>query len=103
MPLSALLFYGHVLVDFPIEAFALLIALDESIVLSKIMAYTRLPATGRGFELVPGILPLNIVVNLLEIHLASRRRGNRLVDENDIIRCRPLQLFLGIVFHARLW
>jgi hypothetical protein len=74
LPLPTLLLDGHLLVDFPVEAFAFFVALHKSVVLAKIVSHARLPTAGGGLELVPGIFPLDVVVNLLEVHLASAGR-----------------------------
>lgn len=65
LPLPALLLNRHLWVDAPIEAFALLVAFDESIVLSEIVPDAGLPTTSCSFELVPGILLLDVSVDLL--------------------------------------
>lgn len=74
LSLSPFLLDGHFWVNPPVEAFAFLVTLDESVVLAKIVPNTRLPSAGCGLELVPRVLLLNVIVNLLEIHLARLRR-----------------------------
>src|SRR5690242_13759442 len=102
LPLPALLLNGHFRVDAPIEAFAFFVALDKSVVLSKVMPDTGLPTTRSCLELVPGVFLLDVVVDLLEIHLASRRGRDGLMNEHNIIGRRTLQLFFGIVLDAHL-
>lgn len=65
LPLPTLLLDGHLRIDTPIEAFAFLVALDESIVLSEIVPDTGLPTTCCSLKLVPGILLLDVSVDLL--------------------------------------
>ena len=103
LSLPALLLDGDFRVDAPVEALAFLITLYESVVLSQIVPDTRLPTTCCGLEFVPGVLLLDIVVNLLKVHLASRRRRDGFVNEHHIVCRWTLQLFFGVVFDTHLW
>lgn len=102
MPLPALLLDGHFWIDAPVEAFAFLIAFDECIVLSKVVPDTGLPTTCGGLELVPGIFLLDVVVNLLKVHLTSRRRRDSFVDKYHIVGRRTLQLLFSVVLDTHL-
>jgi hypothetical protein len=103
LSLPALLLDRDFRVDAPVETFAFLVTLYESIVLSQIVSDTGLPATCCGLEFVPGVLLLDVVINLLRVHLASRRRRNGLMNEHHIVRRWTLQLLFGVVFDAHLW
>lgn len=85
LPLPALLFDGDLRVNAPIEAFTFFVTFDESIMLPKVMPDTRLPTTCSGLEFVPGVLLLNVVVDLLKVHLATRGRRYGLVNEYHIV------------------
>lgn len=102
MSLPAFLFDRNFRIDSPVEAFAFLVAFDESIVLAEVVAHTRLPTAGGSLELVPRIFLLDIVVDLLEVHLAGAGGGDRFVNQHNIIRRRSLQLLLRVVFDAHL-
>jgi hypothetical protein len=71
LPLPAFLLDRDFGVDSPKVAFTLLITLHESVVLTKVVAHTRLPTARSSLELVPRILPLNVSIDGLEVHLAS--------------------------------
>lgn len=73
LPLPALLFDRDLGIDSPKVSLALLVALHESIVLAKVVAHARLPAARRRLELVPRILALDVGIDGLQVHLASRR------------------------------
>jgi hypothetical protein len=103
LPFSTLLLDGDISIDSPHIALAFLVALDKSIVLAKVMSHTRLPPTCRGFELVPRVVLLDVVIDLLEVHLTRRGRRNRLVNENNVIGRRTLQLLFCVVFNPHLW
>ena len=72
LSLPALLLDGDFRVDAPVEAFAFLVTLYEGIMLSQVVSDTGLPTTCCGLEFVPGVLLLDVVVDLLKVHLASR-------------------------------
>ena len=102
MPLPALLLDGNFRIDSPVKPFAFLVSLDKSIMLAKVVTYARLPTTSRSLEFVPRILLLNVVVDLLEVHLTSRRGRDCFVNEHDIVRRRALQLLLAIILDTQL-
>lgn len=103
LPLPAFLFDGHVGIDPPHVALTFLITLDERIVLAQIMAYTGLPTTCLGLEFVIGIGSLDVIVNLLKVHLTRRSRRDGLMDDNDVIGCRSCQLLFCVIFNTHLW
>jgi hypothetical protein len=71
LSLSPFLLDGHLWVDPPIEPLAFLVAFDKGIMLTKIVANARLPTACCRLELVVGVLPFDVGVNLLEVHLAG--------------------------------
>jgi hypothetical protein len=71
LPLPTLFLDGHFRIDPPVESLSFLVTFHECIVLAKIMPHTRLPTAGCSLELVPRVLLLDVVVNLLEVHLTS--------------------------------
>lgn len=85
MSLPALLLDRDLRIDAPIEALTFLVTLDKSIMLTQIVSDTRLPTTCCGLELVPRILLLDVVVNLLKVHLASRGGRDGFVDQHHVI------------------
>jgi hypothetical protein len=103
LPLPALFLDGDFGIDSPHVAFTLLVAFDKSIVLAEIVTHTGLPPTCGSLELVPRVVLFDEVVNLLQIHLASRSGRDGFMDEYDVVGCRALQLFFRVVFKAHLW
>lgn len=103
MSLPALLLDGDFRVDAPVEAFAFLVTLYEGIMLSQVVSDTGLPTTCCGLEFVPGVLLLDVVVDLLKVHLACRRRRDGLMNEYHIVCRWTLQLLFRVVFNTHLW
>ena len=69
LSLSAFLLDRDLRVDSPVEPLAFLVTFDESVVLAEVVSNARLPTTSRSLELVPRVFLLNVVVDLLKIHL----------------------------------
>jgi hypothetical protein len=63
LPLPALLFNRYLGINPPEITLALLVTFHESIVLTQVVTYTRLPTASRSLELVPGILLLDIGID----------------------------------------
>jgi hypothetical protein len=73
LPLSAFFLNRHCGIDQPVEALPFFVAFAESLVLAEVVPHTRLPAIGTNFELVEGVFLLDVAVDLLQVHLTSRR------------------------------
>lgn len=74
LPLPTLFLNGYLGIDLPVKALPFLVSLHKRIMLAKIVANARLPSASRCLELVPGIFLLDVVVNLLQVHLAGAGR-----------------------------
>jgi hypothetical protein len=68
LPLSSFFLNRNCRVDLPVEPLALLVSFDKCIVLAQVVADTGLPSGGTRFELVPGIVALDVGVDLLKVH-----------------------------------
>jgi hypothetical protein len=71
LPLPTLFLNRHFWIDSPIEPLPFLVTLHKCIVLAKVVSHAGLPTAGCRLELVPRVLLLDVVVNLLEVHLTS--------------------------------
>ena len=91
-----LLVNGDVGVDLPQATFSYLASLLEGFAADEIVPDTTLPSGGAGSVLEERIHLLHGIVDLLQVHDASGRLGEGLVDTDDVGLGWLLELVLGV-------